>query len=83
MEKTTGLNWDLGLLYRSLDDPEIEVDLKSATGLAAAFAQCWRGRVHTVSAHFLEALSAAGARGGIFNFLEQASQSFSGSHQLF
>jgi len=50
MGNKTCPNWDLGLLYRSVDDPAIAVDLNLADTLAQTFADRWRGQVENGSA---------------------------------
>jgi oligoendopeptidase F len=46
----TGVTWDLGDLYKNLDDPALEQDLAKALKRAKAFEKKYRGRIEKVKA---------------------------------
>jgi oligoendopeptidase F len=54
-----GVAWDLGDLYRSIDDPALEADLASALKRAQAFETSYRGQVANLSANDAERLHTA------------------------
>jgi oligoendopeptidase F len=45
-----GVAWDLGDLYKAIDDPRIEDDLRSARTRAEAFEKSYRGNIATLAA---------------------------------
>src|SRR5207248_8770931 len=42
-----GVAWDLGDLYKGVDDPRISKDLEAALGRARAFEETYRGKIGT------------------------------------
>ncbi len=54
-----GINWNLGDLYASIDDPGLLRDMKSALELATAFGQKYRGKINATltSATLAEAMA--------------------------
>jgi oligoendopeptidase F len=42
-----GVSWDLGDLYRGVDDPALTRDLESALGRAQAFEKAYRGKIES------------------------------------
>jgi oligoendopeptidase F len=81
-------NWDLGSLYRSVDDPAIEADLDHADALADLFAGRWRGQIVTASAMELsqaivayEELQEVGLKPYFYAELLFYADSLSSSHQ--
>jgi oligoendopeptidase F len=52
-ERITGAEqvvWDLSVLYTAPDDPRIQDDLNQAQSQARAFAEAYKGKLHTLSA---------------------------------
>src|SRR4051794_11802003 len=54
-----GVAWDLGDLYRGLDDPRLNTDLEGAMQRARLFEKNYRGRIDTPGGPSAEQLLAA------------------------
>ena len=61
--KAAGVCWDLGGLYTSPDNAQIEIDLTEARRRAEAFAEAYRGKIESGQIDG-QTLARADARGG-------------------